>query len=1116
MRLPDQEQRERALEPAESFIVQAPAGSGKTGLLIQRYLRLLACVDQPEEILAATFTLKAAGEMRQRVIDALHLAATGAVPEDPHLRLTVELARRLLEDPARRRWQLASHPARLRIRTLDATNGWLAGLAPLTAGQGALRQVSDAPAELYREAAQATLALIGEDAEWSGPVAALLRHLDNQAGRFERLVMEMLPRRDQWLRRLPEGPDARALIEQALETCIAVRLDAAAEALPPGALGELAELLPFAASQLRPTEQDSPIRDWLDVSEWPQAVAQRAGLWKGVCEALLTKDGAWRKGVDVRAGFGQASKAEKARMLAVLDRCRNCDLLLEHLLEIRDLPPVRYTDGQWDALEAMARTLRLAAAQLEVIFAARGLTDFQGIAAAALATLGRADDPTDVGLALDYRISHILVDEFQDTSLAQFELLQRLTAAWLPRDGRTLFLVGDPMQSIYRFREAEVELFQRVREVGIGSLRPVFLALSANFRSRPAVVDWANTAFAKVFPGTADTALGGVPYSPCVAMPASVPDSGVETHWLHAAGPETEDARIVTLVKAARHSQPDESICILVRSRRHAASVIAALQAAGIEFVAPDIAQLGRVQVTQDLLALTRALQNPADRLAWIGLLRSPVVGLPLAVIETMLAAADDVTVPDQLAKLASAATDRDAAGRAVRLLSVMEAAQSARGRRSLRDIVEGAWLALGGAEVLALASERDAAAQYLDALEAREAGGDCADVLALADALDEGRASAGSGQPGVTLMTMHKAKGLEFDTVILPSLGRASSGDRSPLLVWQELPLPRGEPALVLAPCPAGDEDDDPHFHWLSRMIRRRGDYESQRLLYVAATRARRRLHLLATLKPGTKDVPDDSQLSRPRYGSLLSHLWPAVEAAAVSGFADLGWRQPADRSAPRWIEPVLRRLSPGWQPAALPLALAAPPAPPVAALERPDFEWAGDEARQVGTIVHQWLQRFAERRSLAATETDIGTDARWRLRAAGITGNAADRVIARVTANITAVQADPRASWLLTDAHAEAACELALTHWDGSRFRQLKIDRSFVTETGDHWIIDYKTASHEGGSLEAFLAAELERHRPQLEGYRDALRGLDERPIRLAIYFPMLSQLRELPLRS
>ena len=142
-------------------------------------------------------------------------------------------------------------------------------------------------------------------------------------------------------------------------------------------------------------------------------------------------------------------------------------------------------DAQWDVLRALLRTLKLAVAQLQMVFRAERVIDFMELGIAAREALGQIDNPTEVAYRMDSRIEHLLVDEFQDTSRAQFELLEQLTGGWQPGDGRTLFLVGDPMQSIYRFRQAEVGLFGEVERKGIGDLRLEPLQLRLNRRSRP-------------------------------------------------------------------------------------------------------------------------------------------------------------------------------------------------------------------------------------------------------------------------------------------------------------------------------------------------------------------------------------------------------------------------------------------------------------------------------------------------------------------------------------------------------------------------------------------------------------------------------------------------------
>ena len=142
------------------------------------------------------------------------------------------------------------------------------------------------------------------------------------------------------------------------------------------------------------------------------------------------------------------------------------------LAALKTAPPEKYSDQQWEALEAIVALLKPAVAELRRLFAERGEVDFTEIAHGALLALGTPEAPTDLLLALDVRVKHLLVDEFQDTSNSQWELIERLTAGWEPGDGRTVFVVGDPMQSIYRFRDAQVGLFLHARRHGGAQAAP--------------------------------------------------------------------------------------------------------------------------------------------------------------------------------------------------------------------------------------------------------------------------------------------------------------------------------------------------------------------------------------------------------------------------------------------------------------------------------------------------------------------------------------------------------------------------------------------------------------------------------------------------------------------
>ncbi|MCC6171278.1 MAG: UvrD-helicase domain-containing protein, partial [Gammaproteobacteria bacterium] len=191
--------RAAALDPARSILLQAPAGSGKTTLLTQRFLRLLAEVEAPEQILAVTFTRKAAAEMRTRIVGALRASgADGAA--DALDASTRELAALALARSHRLGWDIESNPARLRIQTLDGLNRSLAASLPIAAAAGQSLEVTQRERQVYLDAARRTLLDAEADAALQEHSDRLLRRLDNHWLRLEQLLADMLARRSHWLR----------------------------------------------------------------------------------------------------------------------------------------------------------------------------------------------------------------------------------------------------------------------------------------------------------------------------------------------------------------------------------------------------------------------------------------------------------------------------------------------------------------------------------------------------------------------------------------------------------------------------------------------------------------------------------------------------------------------------------------------------------------------------------------------------------------------------------------------------------------------------------------------------------------------------------------------------
>jgi ATP-dependent exoDNAse (exonuclease V) beta subunit len=1047
----DNAARLRALDVSQSFIVQAPAGSGKTELLIQRYLKLLDTVDAPDAVVAITFTRKAASEMRSRVIAALGTARRGIEPEAEHERLTFQIARDVLEHERRLEWNLLQNPARLRIETIDALCAAITRRMPWLSRFGAMPEIVEKAQGLYREAARNTLSHLESGHQG---LAYLLLHLDNDFQRARQLIGQMLEKRDQWLRHT--GASLRKDVEAALQRLI---------------LDELAQLRGSL-------DNDAP-----DIL--PEARLEYLENWRELAELLLTQKGELRKKV--------AARCERLHT-----RLRCDDALVKRLARVRTFPPPEFTEPQWQAVEAAVSVLTLAVAELQMVFREHGCVDFAELSIRASAALGQVDAPEDLALALGHRIRHILVDEFQDTSHTQFELIEKLTAGWEPADGRTLFLVGDPMQSIYRFRQADVSLFLKARLEGIGAIQLEPLTLSVNFRSLPGIVEWVNRTFEAILPANDDIESGAVAYSRSVPGTSGDPDGRIGVHAF--VGQREEADRVIDLIR----THGDGSIAVLVRSRAHLVEIVGALERQRIAFQAIEIDQLGERQVVEDLMALTFALLHAADRVSWLAILRAPWCGLTLSDLHALAGADHHATIWDLLhrrhqSSLSQAPMSEDGRARIERILPVLDQALSERGRRPLRDWVEAAWLRLGGPACVEDEAALEDAAAYFDLLDGLAEGADLADFEWFREQVNGLFAppDAAAGDR-LQLMTIHKAKGLEFDTVILPGLGEITRSDDQSLLLCIEH---SGE--LLLAPISESGRGDDPIYDYLAKIEARKAEQEVARLLYVAATRARRNLHLLGSIAEKS-----DGTWAEPKSNSFLKLLWTAVGEQ----FANPARRADAQEAA---SARTIRRLPAQWR---------VPSAPPAVVWDRPEiereqrtaaFEWVSDRSRFAGDALHGFLERIA-REGLDCWDENAVRSRRGAYRAVlanlGVPPADLRWAVDRVEQGLARTLGDPRGRWCL-EGHADAASELPIVGWIEGKLSEAVIDRTFVDESGVRWIIDYKTSEPAGGDVENFLEAEKDRYREQLERYARLLSQrditstqMDDRPIRLGLYFPLL----------
>jgi ATP-dependent helicase/nuclease subunit A len=897
---PDIREREQALDIARSWIVEAPAGSGKTGLLIQRYLKLLAheSVDTPDQVLAITFTNKATAELRERIIGRLESAANNIAPANEFDRQTHALALAVLSRDRNLGWNILAQPDRLNIRTIDSLCAEIARSLPVLSGSGGRQSPVTDPSPLYTLAARRTfLQLGGPDEPLEQALRLILLHRDGNLADCEALLGEMLARRDQWGELVPLG--RRALDDEYLDTQILPQLQRALEQAIRAAITQLSRSIPRGLLQRLTTTaaemahlegysgNPSPIALCANRYESPGCSAEDLAHWRALLHLIVSpSQKSWRRGFNSNHVGFLSTKHEREQLKALVDELSGHDendTLLDAICHLGALPPATYPAEQWVVAKALFRILSRALIELKLVFAERRESDFTEIALTARAALrsglgndlandlDESADATEssndlLAAALGMRLQHLLVDEMQDTSSSQYELIQMLTQGW---DGysQTVFLVGDPKQSIYLFRQARVERFLHTMRSGmLGDLPLGSLRLTANFRSQAALVEQFNQDFGHIFPNLPDAQQAlqpdAVPFVAAAAVRSASEHAGGRV-W-HAqvapAAPQEplarahdrqaqrrEEARAIRRVVADWRTRPlppnrqapqkvdppgkDEApwkIAVLVRSRTHADEIIRAFQdrtdGPPIPFRAIEIDSLRQRPEVQDLFALTRALLHPADRVAWLAVLHAPWCGFGLADLH-QLTGADDPTwaersLPDVIAERGHLLDDA-ACQRLERLWPILQAAIALDTRIPTAQRVERTWRSLGGDAYLGPV-ERTNARRYLQLLDTLEQQNGTVEVTQLARQLEELYAAPSTEPNAVDILTIHKSKGLEWDLVLVPALDRIGKIDRARLLSWLEFDT-------TTASNSAPDMHDDEAFQDNDLFDDELGDFEGQ-----------------------------------------------------------------------------------------------------------------------------------------------------------------------------------------------------------------------------------------------------------------------------------------------
>jgi len=1161
---PDWRERERALDVRASWIVEAPAGSGKTGLLIQRYLKLLAGggVERPEEVLALTFTNAAVAEIRERVLRELERAAAGGGEiRSKFERTTRSLAEAVIGLDAERGWGLRDAPGRLNIRTIDGLCAEIARALPVTGGGTAgLRPVEDAE-PLYREAARRTLlALGGDDALLDEALRTVLLHRDGSVRNCEDLLAEMLGTRDQWGDLAPLRPEelsdemlevvVRPRLNRALELAVCRGLTRLARAFPPGVLEQMS-LFAAEFADLPPAGPgEHPFAICRNLRDVPGETPEHVDHWRALLKLLVTKEGALRAAFHKGVLKVEVEKHHRAGLKDLVEGLRDGEIE-EAVKGFLELPPAVYPADQWAVAKALFRVLSRALVELQLLFAERGECDFAEPALLARSALRSARGADGVEAALGLTLRHLLVDEMQDTSTGQYDLLELLTEGW-EGEGKTVFLVGDPKQSIYLFRQARVERFVATMETEqMGELRLGRLHLTANFRSQAGLVEGFNGTFAEVF-AAARESREDVAFVRAEAVRA--PAGGVDGEGGLAWHPEVADGEIAEakrqIVKGnawaireiaerwRRRPLPGGRetpwrIAVLVRSRRELREVVAAFredkQGRPVPFRAVKIEPLKERREVLDLLALTRALKHPADRVAWWSVLRAPWCGLDLRDLHVLAGADDDQFTDRTVMELVTTRGDLLRPGsiaRLERVWPVLEAAVERRSRLRTPELVERTWRSLGGDAALDEAELRNAT-RYLELLEEvdRELGEvELRQVRRRLERLFA--APEGGDASAVDFMTMHGAKGLEWDVVIVPELEGKPPVERSRFLEWEEIASGEGKDAagVVLAPIAGRGEESQALNAWLRGIRSARQAAERRRLFYVACTRAREELHLFGTANRSSGGgVKAESR-------SLLEAAWPAAKGAFVGKGAEVvawpgsaeseGLALAAGAEEDGAMRPAMLERMPlsfdslarfGRERVSDTVSDRRP------RFERPEGSFA---ARSFGNAVHAFLELAAGRLAAGAGPKELlGEVSGWKdravalLRGDGLRPAEVEALSRRVVEAVSRTLREPVGLWLL-GARADGRSEYALTVGDeDEQPSRVRMDRVFRAgakpgEAGVDcvWVVDYKTGSHGSEGMDEWMERERVKYAGQMEAYARALGGEE---VRLGLWYPVVGRM-------
>ena len=1149
--LSDHTQRQFATNPNHSVIVQAPAGSGKTYLLTWRLVNLLCLSTQPDQILVVTFGKKATQEIKNRLIEWLEIAEQyQTVDQLPANIIIPKQVFTLYHHQKISGWDLLENPHLLAIKTIDALCSQISDMD--FAHSLRHRQLTIEQDAIYQNATERMLADVQQNTAAKEVTNAVLEGLRFFAGNRYQLINQlthMLISRDAWAQTAVQVASATNDNSSYLDTHQKQQLQQLAQILTQYATNcltefdQLPQVVNLAHAYLSQQDNDDHL-----LSQWPTQSNLPAiddiNSWQSLADLLLTKSKVQlRKKLTAAEGFPPASDKTvdvasyahaKKYLTSTLSTLasRADDNLLNCLNLLRLLPNHAPAQAQEHAsLTLLAKLLYYSLAYLEMEFSATQKTDYVAIATHALQTL----EQPEIAAKVDTQYSHLLVDEFQDTSLLQLQLFYKLTENWQD-DKNSIFVVGDPMQSIYAFRKARVGIFQHVWQQGWPNLSLTPKSLVVNLRARTSLIDWVNTCMQQLVGNQSrqqnqhQTAslFDAIGYQQAASKPQAInTDPPVEI----AIENTTETTLLNTLTRI--HTQaPQATIAILVTKQKHASDVLPILRQAGLAFYTGKIGTAWQTELMQDLLTLLKWLYYPFDSFLQYSLLKSHWFALStnqIAALKTtnwQLGQTVDWTIFDNPNEQTLTALQQK-----VTLFEKLWQNIAPKIRQTnWTDLLNQAlyWLPHTTEQhsgfrlilqsfhhSLALATENgkinwDWLVCHLQAAKISH---------------QQPSKSSTASFPPIAIMTIHAAKGLEFDYVILPFIDKKVKGkgsDMPPLLLQLDFLNLQHQPCFLAgAYDKINQAQHNSYYQIIYKLLTIKQDFELKRLFYVAITRAKKQVYFVGQLQANKS----------PTAGSIAAML--------IAGGQEL-------TSNATSHAPTITHL-PHWQLTANDKLLAASNLrlnnPTTSHTNAQLINMSRLTQQNLGTALHLLLHHWINKQiDLQVPQLTTEKLTNYLLHYSGLVlvANLGVQLNNRINNLRQNLYQDGMAQWLLS--LQLVMSEQAIYHQGKTLIPDVvALEKNTATGQDCLWIIDFKTSELEAAignfdtannaTKEQAFSAQLMQYCPQLIAYGEALAAqqahllagikdidiktdLTGLPIYLALYFPLTSRFFAWPL--